>query len=95
MPRKGWSALESLKWLVPGDPRSQATFSLLAQCKVVCARDEAAVHSAGGVRSNPGPPPRRCASAKKRVCGLEVVISAMIVNGFDETSFRGDFAEGF
>ena len=25
-------------------------------------------------------------SAKKRVCGLEVAVSAMIVNGFDETS---------
>ena len=43
---------------------------------------------ASGVRSDPGPPPRRC--AKKRVCGLEAAISAMIVNGFDETSSLKD-----
>ena len=76
------------EWLVPGDPRSQATFSSLAQCEVVCAWDEAEVHfikgqvASGATQGHPRGGVGKCQEACLWIGGC----SAMIANGIDETS---------
>ena len=43
------NGVEDSQWLVPGDPKSQATFCSLAQCKVACVWDHVAeLHSTTG-----------------------------------------------
>ena len=98
MPRKGWSALDSER-LVPGDPRSQATFCSLAQVQSRwCLRRSRSPfhHGAGGVKSDQGVTPQggvgKCQEACVRIGGCYLCHDCQRLR---RDVFRGDFAEGF
>ena len=79
MPRKGWSALET--------PRPPSVRWPNAKSSTPGTKPQSIPPRGRWHQERPRATPEEAwESAKKRVCVLEVAISAMIVNGFDETS---------
>ena len=81
---------------VPGDSRSRATFNSLAQCEVVCAWDDAEVHSTKGQvasRAPQGHPQGGVGKCQEACSGIGGCHICHDCQWHRRDVFRGDIAE--